>query len=94
MIESIRIVLSPLLFILLWKIIGKCPALFAEIINWIRQARPRDAMLLVFSAATANNREAEFVDERAVSGRRLVRLLRTLLAISYLLLVISWFNNL
>jgi len=94
MIKSTFIILSPLLFVLLWRFIAYCPALFARTANWRRQAHPLDAMLFVFSAASTNNREAEFVDERAVSGRKLVRLLRALLLLSYLLFVISWLNNL
>lgn len=93
MIKSIFSALSPLLFVLLWKFMAKCPTLFSEIANWKRHEHHLDALLLVFSAATTNNREAEFVDEHSIAGRKLVWLLRAFLLISYLLLIISWLNN-
>jgi len=90
----IFIILSPLLFVWLWKFIESWPALFARTANWIRHAHPIDAMRFVFSAATANNREAEFVDDQPIAGRRLIRLFHALLVISYVLFVIYMLKKL
>ncbi len=85
MIELAFIILAPPLFVFLWKFIEKCPGLFARISSQMQKRQLLETMLLVFSASTANNREAEFIDNRPLAGRRLIRRLRALLIFSYLL---------
>lgn len=85
MIELAFMILSPLIFAFLWKFIEKCPELFAKISSAIQKQHMMETLLFVFSATTTNNGEAEFIDNRPIAGRRLIRLLRTLLLFSYLM---------
>jgi len=77
-----------LLLIYLWKLAEKSPALFAKMLQQRNAMAAWLNTLLVFSATTPDNREAEFIDDRLPEQRRLIRVLRALLIVSYFLLTI------
>jgi hypothetical protein len=77
--------------------VEKCPALLASISHRLQkqpQAGDWFEWLLVFSAATAQNREAEFIDNRPLPSRQLIRLLRALLIFSYFLFAVYMLKKL
>jgi len=91
MIEWAFIIVSLPVFVLLWRFVEKCPELLARISSRLqKQHEPGEwfEWLLVFSAATTKNREAEFIDNRPLERRKLIRLLRALLIISYFLFAV------
>jgi|GEM_PF-3516060 len=97
MIEWAFIIVSLPIFALLWRFVEKCPELLARISS--RLQKPHDPgdwfeWLFVFSAATTQNREAEFIDNRPLERRKLIRLLRALLIISYFLFAVYMLRKL
>jgi hypothetical protein len=97
MIDWIFIIVSLPVFALLWRLAEKCPELLARISSrWQKQHDPGDwfEWLLVFSATTTQNREAEFIDNRPLARRKLIRLLRALLIISYFLFAVYMLKKL
>ena len=77
-----------LLLVYLWKLAEKSPALFAKMLQQQNGMAEWLNSLPIFSATTANNREAEFIDGPLPEQRKLIRVLRALLIISYFLLTV------
>ncbi|MDZ7362394.1 MAG: hypothetical protein ONB46_16980 [candidate division KSB1 bacterium] len=97
MIGWIFIIVSLPLFALLWRLAEKCPQLLARISHRLQKQHEPGVWfewLFVFSAATTQNREAEFIDNRPLQSRKLIRLLRALLVISYFLFAVYMLRKL
>jgi hypothetical protein len=96
MIEFALIILMLPIFVFLWKFIEKGPALFAKMADLLQKQNSMAAWLnslLLFSATTPDNREAEFIDEPLPEQRKLIRLLRALLIIGFLLFAVYWLKK-
>lgn len=96
MIKFVLIGFLFLVFIVLWMLIEKGPTRFVKMITDLNSAHGWLNSLLVFSAATASNREAEFIDETLPEQQKLTRLLRALLIVGFLLsavwILLFWKN--
>jgi hypothetical protein len=96
MIELALIIPLLLLFVYLWRFAEKCPALFAKMLQQQNAMAEWLNTLLVFSATTTGNREAEFIDDRLPEQRKLARLIplfRALLIVSYFLFAAYWLRK-
>jgi hypothetical protein len=97
MIEWVLIIVALPVFVLLWRFVEKCPELLARISSRLQKHHQLGdwfEWVLVFSAATTQNREAEFIDNRPLASRKLIRLLRALLIFSYFLFAVYMLKKL
>jgi hypothetical protein len=95
MLEYASIMLLILVSVFLWSFIGKHPEFPARILSRLKRAEAMDYELFdlshVFSAETADGKEAEFIDDKLYDKRKIVRFSRAILVILCILLIVYMF---
>ncbi|MGH9937830.1 MAG: hypothetical protein ACREAM_16415 [Blastocatellia bacterium] len=97
MIKYSLIALAVIVFAVLWSLTKKCPKLFAKYVGWSKSAYGADFNAFdadfnkhpVFSAETADGKEAEYINEKLHQERNIVRFLRAFLITLYVLVAVS-----
>ena len=82
---SIIIALS---FFFLWWLIGKFPDTCMRIFPHIVKRYLEEDILHVFSAETSNGKEAEFINEGLPEKNKVIKFLRIILSLIFLLVII------
>jgi hypothetical protein len=96
MVEYSLIILAAITFSLLWPLAKRAARLGAEYMNWSKRAFGSDFSAFgagfrtfqIFSAETAEGKEAEYIDEKLPQEREIIRALRAFLISLYILATI------